>query len=81
MNGGRWSQWNGYVDMNQKYFGNTAANLDTEKNNLLQLLHEVRALSNEFVWVPHPMFGKLNRSQWGRFMYVHIDHHLRQFSN
>jgi len=28
---------------------------------------------------PHPAFGQLTRSQWARFNYRHMNHHLRQF--
>jgi hypothetical protein len=28
----------------------------------------------------HPFFGRLDAEQWGRLMYKHLDHHLRQFS-
>lgn len=28
---------------------------------------------------PHPFFGKLTTEQWGKGMYKHLDHHLRQF--
>lgn len=27
----------------------------------------------------HPMFGKMTADQWGRSMWKHLDHHLRQF--
>lgn len=27
----------------------------------------------------HAFFGKLSGSEWGRLMYKHLDHHLRQF--
>jgi hypothetical protein len=27
----------------------------------------------------HPMFGRLTADQWGRSMWKHLDHHLRQF--
>ena len=27
----------------------------------------------------HAFFGRLNGDEWGRLMYKHIDHHLRQF--
>jgi hypothetical protein len=27
----------------------------------------------------HSFFGKLNGDEWGRLMYKHLDHHLRQF--
>jgi hypothetical protein len=28
-----------------------------------------------------PVFGNLSKSAWGRLMWRHIDHHLRQFSS
>jgi Protein of unknown function (DUF1569) len=68
------------VDMNQKFYGTASADIETEKTNLIQLLSEVKALPNGTVLQQHPMYGKLNLGQWGRFMYVHIDHHLRQFN-
>ena len=27
----------------------------------------------------HPLFGKLSSDQWGKYMYKHLDHHLKQF--
>ena len=27
----------------------------------------------------HPFFGRLSGAEWGRVMYKHFDHHLRQF--
>jgi Protein of unknown function (DUF1569) len=28
---------------------------------------------------PHPFFGKLSSEQWGKGIYKHLDHHLKQF--
>ena len=28
---------------------------------------------------PHPMFGKLNKTQWRDLLVKHLNHHLRQF--
>jgi hypothetical protein len=28
---------------------------------------------------PHPFFGKMTPEQWGKSMWKHVDHHLRQF--
>lgn len=27
----------------------------------------------------HPFFGRLDREQWGKLVYKHVDHHFRQF--
>jgi Protein of unknown function (DUF1569) len=69
------------VDMNQKFYGTASADINTEQQNLLRLLNSFRTSSEDFILKPHPMYGKLNRKQWGRFMFVHIDHHLRQFGS
>jgi hypothetical protein len=29
---------------------------------------------------PHPMFGRMTRADWLRWGWLHLDHHLRQFS-
>lgn len=29
---------------------------------------------------PHPFFGKLSPDEWGKGLYKHLDHHLKQFS-
>ncbi|MCL6457831.1 MAG: DUF1569 domain-containing protein [Gorillibacterium sp.] len=29
--------------------------------------------------LPHPFFGKLTAEQWGKGIYKHLDHHLKQF--
>ena len=29
---------------------------------------------------PHPIFGGMSESAWMRWAYLHMDHHLRQFS-
>ncbi|MEX2569365.1 MAG: DUF1569 domain-containing protein [Cyclobacteriaceae bacterium] len=28
---------------------------------------------------PHPYFGPLNTKEWGMVVWMHVDHHLRQF--
>ncbi|WP_162418629.1 DUF1569 domain-containing protein [Cyclobacterium roseum] len=28
---------------------------------------------------PHPFFGPLNTKEWGKVVWLHVDHHLRQF--
>lgn len=30
---------------------------------------------------PHPFLGKLTPEQWGKGMYKHLDHHLKQFGS
>ena len=30
-------------------------------------------------WPSHPIFGRMSRTAWLRWAYLHTDHHLRQF--
>lgn len=30
-------------------------------------------------WLRHPLFGRMSVSDWLRWGYLHVDHHLRQF--
>jgi hypothetical protein len=52
---------------------------DVERRNLSVLIQRFGTLPPDFVWPPHPAFGKLSRSAWGVLGYRHTDHHLRQF--
>jgi hypothetical protein len=53
---------------------------DTEKKALLALIDEFHILGPDGTGkYPHPMFGSFTPEQWGKSMWKHLDHHLRQF--
>ncbi len=57
---------------------NNARIFEEEKQKLLTLLTR---FSPEMIQNPnYPFFGKLTHEQWGKAVWKHIDHHLRQFS-
>jgi hypothetical protein len=43
------------------------------------LLERLAARNGAPSWPEHPAFGKLSQRAWGRLVYRHMDHHLRQF--
>lgn len=52
------------------------------KENLAALraaLDRFAAFGKEARREPHPAFGDISHQAWGRLMYRHLDHHLRQF--
>ena len=51
---------------------------ETGKKELLNYLERVRQQKN---LNEHPFFGELNRKEWARLTYKHLDHHLKQFGN
>lgn len=52
--------------------------LEAEREKLLQALQAV--LQKPKVRAIHPLFGNIGRRYWGRLIWKHLDHHLRQFS-
>jgi hypothetical protein len=53
-----------------------AATFNVEKATLLNYLENFR---NKSDFNQHPFFGKLHKKDWGRLVWKHLDHHLRQF--
>lgn len=54
-------------------------NIEEEKK-LIQLVDAFhQAGSDGITKYPHPFFGKFTPEQWGKSMYKHLDHHLKQF--
>jgi Protein of unknown function (DUF1569) len=50
--------------------------VDAEKETLLNYL---KVILTKDAFQEHPIFGKLNKKDWGRLIWKHLDHHLRQF--
>lgn len=49
------------------------ANLQRCKDKLILLKSYSKPLGE------HPVFGKMDKKEWGQLLYKHIDHHLKQF--
>ena len=57
-----------------------ARDFDAEMRRLAHLLDRfIQRGPEPASQVPHVFFGRLSGDQWGRLMYKHLDHHLRQF--
>jgi hypothetical protein len=66
------------AEMNTGLSNFSSADIETGKRDLLHYLE--KALGHEAL-KPHPFFGKLNRNEWARLIYKHLDHHLKQFGS
>lgn len=62
------------MDMNKNEYDHST--VDKEKD---MLIHYLKLVKQQNSLCSHPFFGKLNRKEWGRLIYKHLDHHLRQF--
>ncbi|HBU84405.1 MULTISPECIES: DUF1569 domain-containing protein [Paenibacillus] len=53
---------------------------DVEKETLIQNIITFQNNGPEKCTTrPHPFFGKLSPEEWGKCIYKHLDHHLKQF--
>ena len=59
--------------------GTAPAEFDRDVADLAALVEEVTAAARSFTWMAHPIFGPMSESDWMRWAYLHMDHHLRQF--
>ncbi|GDX51396.1 hypothetical protein LBMAG27_04430 [Bacteroidota bacterium] len=50
---------------------------EKEKELFVQKFNQLRN-TNSFP-TKHPLFGRMNKTQWGRWVYVHCDYHFVQF--
>lgn len=69
------------VKTGSKYLKTKDDNLDfeAERKNLIAILQGA-ADYKENIFGNHPFFGPLNTKEWRRFLWMHTDHHLRQFN-
>ena len=51
----------------------------SDKAELITLIKKINVAFDDKKTVRHPVFGYLNRKEWGRLIYTHINHHLKQF--
>lgn len=64
-------------EMNVKKTNPEVQQFDKERELLLQRIAEVETAT---ALGPHPLFGQMNKKLWGRLIWKHINHHLKQFA-
>jgi len=58
---------------------NDGLDFATEKAALLKTIAQFTSLSGDAPLTGHPIFGTMNKEEWGHIIYKHLNHHLRQF--
>jgi hypothetical protein len=67
-------------EIDQERSGTRPTDFAADVAQLEALLELVTAQPRTFEWYPHPLFGRMSEAAWLRWGYLHVDHHLRQFS-
>ena len=68
------------VQSGARYFipDNGNLNFIAGRNGLIENIHTIVANTSPLQG-NHPFFGPLNDKEWHRFLWRHLDHHLKQF--
>lgn len=66
-------------EVDQQYEGTKPVDFARDIATLRALVERVASRGPQDDWPAHPYFGRMTRSAWLRWGYLHTDHHLRQF--
>jgi hypothetical protein len=66
-------------EVDQTIGGTRPGDFAADVAQLEALLEDFAAKPEALDGRPHPIFGRLSRTAWLRWGYLHTDHHLRQF--
>ena len=67
-------------ELDQNRDGTKPTDFETDKAGLIELISGFDSAFKDDIKYRHTVFGWMNKRQWGRLVYLHMDHHLRQFS-
>ena len=59
--------------------GTRPVKMENDLRKLEELLERFTQVPRGYGFQAHPMFGEMTDSEWMRWGYLHMDHHLRQF--
>lgn len=66
-------------EMKQGAGGTPPADFEQDREALVKIVSRFAGNPGVSEWHPHPLFGRMNDTEWFRWGYLHADHHLRQF--
>jgi len=59
--------------------GTKPTNFEDDRKTLIGLLNQFYNTNSDFVFHPHAGLGVMSRPEYGNFIWLHTDHHLRSF--
>jgi hypothetical protein len=68
-------------ELKQGAEGTPVTSFSSDKESLIDSIEKFVTKTPDNMNVVHPAFGNLSYKQWGRLIYIHLDHHLKQFSS
>ncbi len=66
-------------ELNQEKEGTRPVGFDQDLKLLINYIEEFDKSFPLNTKITHPAFGPMMKKEWGRLIYLHLDHHLKQF--
>jgi len=66
-------------ELDQNKGGTKPIEFEKDKTALIELIQRFDAAFADDTKYRHPVFGWMKKKQWSRLVYLHMDHHFRQF--
>jgi hypothetical protein len=66
-------------EMEQGVGGTPPAGFARDRADLERVIQLFADPNHQFQWHHHPIFGDMSETEWMRWVFLHVDHHLRQF--
>ena len=66
-------------EIDQELGGTKPMDFAVDVARLEEMVELITAQERRVDWHSHPIFGTMSDTQWFRWAYLHMDHHLRQF--
>jgi Protein of unknown function (DUF1569) len=60
--------------------GNSNSGYAEDHAEFVRLLQEFEQKCTLGTLLPHPRFGRLSKSEWGQYLFLHCDYHLSKFN-
>lgn len=67
------------AELKQGVGGTKLTAFEQDRAILSDMVNNFETKYGETGFRKHPVFGDLNKHQWGRLAYLHLNHHLKQF--
>lgn len=67
-------------ELKQGVGGTKPKDFENDKNLLINKVKEFDEAFPASKKLRHPAFGYMNKKQWGRLIFTHLNHHLKQFN-
>jgi len=68
-------------EFNREFKGTEPMDFKSDLDTLHEVVKNFISKSDEVSFTIHPTFGDISKEDWGRLMWKHMDHHLKQFGS